>query len=99
MPRCASPGGPLGRRGDGGAARPAGPIHPGTVEHPGGVHRSERFPITRDAGSDTTTSPGRLMLTVLGGLAEFARDLITPAPVKDASVLRLAASSSAANPN
>jgi hypothetical protein len=39
------------------------------------------------------------MLTVLGGLAEFARDLITPAPVKDASVLRLAASSSAANPN
>jgi DNA invertase Pin-like site-specific DNA recombinase len=29
-----------------------------------------------DAWADTTTSHGRLMLTVLGGLAEFARDLI-----------------------
>jgi hypothetical protein len=27
-------------------------------------------------GADTTTSHGRLMLTVLGGLAEFERDLI-----------------------
>jgi DNA invertase Pin-like site-specific DNA recombinase len=29
-----------------------------------------------DAWADTTTSHGRLMLTVLGGLAEFDRDLI-----------------------
>jgi DNA invertase Pin-like site-specific DNA recombinase len=29
-----------------------------------------------DTWSDTTTSHGRLMLTVLGGLAEFERDLI-----------------------
>ena len=29
-----------------------------------------------DTWADTTTSHGRLMLTVLGGLAEFERDLI-----------------------
>jgi DNA invertase Pin-like site-specific DNA recombinase len=29
-----------------------------------------------DAWADTTTSHGRLMLTVLGGLAEFERDLV-----------------------
>ena len=29
-----------------------------------------------DAWADTTTAHGRLMLTVLGGLAEFARELI-----------------------
>ena len=29
-----------------------------------------------DTWADTTTSPGRLTLTVLGGLAEFERDLI-----------------------
>jgi DNA invertase Pin-like site-specific DNA recombinase len=29
-----------------------------------------------DAWADTTTSHGRLMLTVLGGIAEFERDLI-----------------------
>jgi DNA invertase Pin-like site-specific DNA recombinase len=39
--------------------------------------RSEsRFPIARRHRADTTTSHGRLMLTVLGGLAEFERDLI-----------------------
>jgi DNA invertase Pin-like site-specific DNA recombinase len=31
-----------------------------------------------DAWADTTTAHGRLMLTVLGGLAEFERDLIRP---------------------
>src|ERR1700686_5330812 len=30
-----------------------------------------------DAWADTTTAHGRLMLTVLGGLAEFERDLIS----------------------
>jgi DNA invertase Pin-like site-specific DNA recombinase len=35
-----------------------------------------RFRSLGDAWADTTTSHGRLMLTVLGGLAEFERDLI-----------------------
>ena len=34
------------------------------------------FRSLSDAWADTTTSHGRLMLTVLGGLAEFERDLI-----------------------
>jgi DNA invertase Pin-like site-specific DNA recombinase len=34
------------------------------------------FRTLGDAWADTTTSHGRLMLTVLGGLAEFERDLI-----------------------
>jgi DNA invertase Pin-like site-specific DNA recombinase len=34
------------------------------------------FRSLRDAWADTTTPHGRLMLTVLGGLAEFERELI-----------------------
>lgn len=34
------------------------------------------FRSLRDPWADTTTAHGRLMLTVLGGLAEFERDLI-----------------------
>src|SRR6267378_5533399 len=34
------------------------------------------FKSLRDAWADTTTAHGRLMLIVLGGLAEFERDLI-----------------------
>jgi DNA invertase Pin-like site-specific DNA recombinase len=34
------------------------------------------FRLLADAGADTTTPHGRLMLTVLGGLAEFERELI-----------------------
>ena len=34
------------------------------------------FKSLADAWADTTTAHGRLMLTVLGGLAEFERDLI-----------------------
>jgi DNA invertase Pin-like site-specific DNA recombinase len=34
------------------------------------------FRSLADAWADTTTLHGRLMLTVLGGLAEFERDLI-----------------------
>jgi DNA invertase Pin-like site-specific DNA recombinase len=34
------------------------------------------FRSLRDAWADTTTAHGRLMLTVLGGLAEFERELI-----------------------
>ena len=32
--------------------------------------------MLRDSWADTTTPHGRLMLTVLGGLAEFERELI-----------------------
>jgi DNA invertase Pin-like site-specific DNA recombinase len=35
------------------------------------------FKSLKDAWADTTTPHGRLMLTVLGGLAEFERELIT----------------------
>jgi DNA invertase Pin-like site-specific DNA recombinase len=34
------------------------------------------FRSLNDAWADTTTAHGRLMLTVLGGLAEFERELI-----------------------
>ena len=38
--------------------------------------RKAGFRSLADAWADTTTSHGRLMLSVLGGLAEFERDLI-----------------------
>ena len=38
--------------------------------------RGAGFRSIRDAWADTTTPHGRLMLTVLGGLAEFERELI-----------------------
>ncbi len=38
--------------------------------------RKAGFQSLGDAWADTTTSHGRLMVTVLGGLAEFERDLI-----------------------
>jgi DNA invertase Pin-like site-specific DNA recombinase len=38
--------------------------------------RKAGFRSLGDAWADTTTPHGRLMLTVLGGLAEFERDLI-----------------------
>src|SRR5262249_45824473 len=38
--------------------------------------RGAGFRSLKDAWADTTTPPGRLMLTVLGGLAEFERELI-----------------------
>jgi DNA invertase Pin-like site-specific DNA recombinase len=38
------------------------------------------FKSIGDTWADTTTSHGRLMLTVLGGLAEFERDLILATP-------------------
>ncbi|HUC19262.1 MAG TPA: recombinase family protein [Acetobacteraceae bacterium] len=40
------------------------------------AERKAAFRSLGDAWADTTTSHGRLMLTVLGGLAEFERDLI-----------------------
>src|SRR4029434_4237382 len=38
--------------------------------------REARVRSLKDAWADTTTPHGRLMLTVLGGLAEFERELI-----------------------
>src|SRR5262245_25236386 len=38
------------------------------------------FCSLKDAWADTTTPHGRLMLTVLGGLAEFERELIPHSP-------------------
>ncbi len=40
------------------------------------AQRGAAFRSLADAWADTTTAHGRLMLTVLGGLAEFERDLI-----------------------
>jgi DNA invertase Pin-like site-specific DNA recombinase len=40
------------------------------------AERGAGFKSLKDAWADTTTAHGRLMLTVLGGLAEFERELI-----------------------
>src|SRR5882757_744521 len=40
------------------------------------AERGAGFKSLRDTWADTTTPHGRLMLTVLGGLAEFERELI-----------------------
>src|SRR5690348_9267308 len=40
------------------------------------TERKAGFRSLADTWADTTTAHGRLMLTVLGGLAEFERDLI-----------------------
>jgi DNA invertase Pin-like site-specific DNA recombinase len=40
------------------------------------AEREAGFRSLRDTWADTTTAHGRLMLTVLGGLAEFERELI-----------------------
>ncbi|MBB3892945.1 DNA invertase Pin-like site-specific DNA recombinase [Phenylobacterium haematophilum] len=40
------------------------------------TEKQAQFKSLHDAWADTTTPHGRLMLTVLGGLAEFERDLI-----------------------
>jgi DNA invertase Pin-like site-specific DNA recombinase len=40
------------------------------------AERGAGFRSLKDAWADTTTAHGRLMLTVLGGLAEFERELI-----------------------
>jgi DNA invertase Pin-like site-specific DNA recombinase len=40
------------------------------------IERGAGFKSLKDAWADTTSAHGRLMLTVLGGLAEFERELI-----------------------
>jgi DNA invertase Pin-like site-specific DNA recombinase len=42
------------------------------------------FKSLADAWADTTTAHGRLMLTVLGGLAEFERELSAQGPMRAA---------------
>jgi DNA invertase Pin-like site-specific DNA recombinase len=44
------------------------------------AERGATFKSLADAWADTTTAHGRLMLTVLGGLAEFERELIRARP-------------------
>ena len=59
------------------AARPAGTLDPRPSEYPRVDHRQKsRVSIPRRRVGDTTTAHGCLMLTVLGGLAEFERELI-----------------------
>ena len=57
-------------------ARPA--EDPGQADAPIGpcAEAKAGFRSLNDAWADTTTAHGRLMLTVLGGLAEFERELI-----------------------
>jgi DNA invertase Pin-like site-specific DNA recombinase len=42
------------------------------------TERGASFKSLADIWADTTTAHGRLVLTVLGGLAEFERELIRP---------------------
>ena len=42
------------------------------------AQRGAGFKSLHDSWADTTTPHGRLMLTVLGGFAEFERELILP---------------------
>src|SRR5947209_4024910 len=61
-------------RGSRGPRRPAtSSVGPRCPPRPSG---QSGFKSLADAWADTTTSHGRLMSTVLGGLAEFERDLI-----------------------
>ena len=57
------------------------------------------FKSLRDTWADTTTAHGRLMLTVLGGLAEFERELIRTRTGEAASGQRRGGLSSAASPS
>jgi DNA invertase Pin-like site-specific DNA recombinase len=52
--------------------------------------RKAGFRSLKDTWADTTTPHGRLMLTVLGGLAEFEREL-TPGQARAASAPRTVA--------
>ena len=51
--------------------------------------RGAGFKSLKDSWADTTTAHGRLMLTVLGGLAEFERELIRSRTAEGRNVQRL----------
>jgi hypothetical protein len=56
---------------------PSRPEHPGPSKRAGhGVQAEGRLAVSRRCVGRQTTPDGRLMLTVLGGLAEFERSLI-----------------------
>ncbi len=54
------------------------------------AQRGASFKSLGDPWADTTTPHGRLMLTVLGGLAEFERHLILARTTEDESERRRA---------
>ena len=53
------------------------------------AEREAGFRSLKDAWADTTTPHGRLMLTVLGGLAEFERELIRATSASNAIAMSL----------
>jgi hypothetical protein len=65
------------RRGDGDADRPPRAVDLRLVRHRQADRgRQGAIPILGEPWADTGTSTGRLMLAVLGGLADVERDLI-----------------------
>jgi Resolvase, N terminal domain/Helix-turn-helix domain of resolvase len=66
------------RRGDGNADRPAGALDLRPVCHRQAqiVDAGGQFRSLAEPWADTATSTGRLMISVLGGLADVERDLI-----------------------
>ncbi len=65
------------RRSERDAPRPTGALDQRPLEHASDDRRQgRRLCSVNDTWADTTTPHGRLMLTVLGGLAEFERELI-----------------------
>jgi DNA invertase Pin-like site-specific DNA recombinase len=65
-----------GRRAHRHAPRPLGALHPFLNTLAAVTGKGAGFRSLHDTWADTTTAHGRLMLTVLGGLAEFKGELI-----------------------
>ena len=63
------------------------------------VDAKAQFRPLAEPWADTGTSTGRLMIAVLGGLADVERDLIPPVPPKAAAGRRSAGSAWAGNRN
>jgi hypothetical protein len=57
-------------------ADPVGVGLASSLAHPGGNRLSVGFRSLGEAWCDTTTDAGRLMMTIMGGIAEFERSLI-----------------------
>ena len=60
--------------------------------------RGAGFKSLKDTWADTTSPHGRLMLTVLGGLAEFERELIRARTGEGRKRVRRSAASNSAGP-
>src|SRR5262245_60273108 len=74
-------------RAHGDAARPASAFHARLAQLIDAVcQRGAGFKSLKDTWADTTSPHGRLMLTVLGGLAEFERELIRQRAARAASL-------------